>query len=105
MYDGLGTDPLSAVHARDPWTQPNGPVSIGEIDVVGYPWQTLASPLPSGVRLIGARRVGDYLVARFSLAAPQRLTRSRDRDPRRAALLGPGPAGAAVLVQHASTSG
>ncbi|MBV9803146.1 MAG: glycosyltransferase family 39 protein [Solirubrobacterales bacterium] len=106
MYDGLGTDPLSVYMSGIPWTQPTGAVGIGEIDVIGYPWQTLASPLPGGVRLIGTRRVGNnYLVARFSLRTPRALTRS-EIGTRGVELLGPGtPGGAAVLVQHASTSG
>ncbi len=76
VYDGLAIDPLKVYLRGVPWTEPGGPVRVGEVDVVGYRWQTMPRVLPSDVRLIGTRRVNGDLVARFSLAGTWRL-RSR----------------------------
>jgi len=109
-YDGgLATDPLMLYLPGVPWTKPSGfsqsssPVRIGELDVVGYTWQALADPLPSGVKLIATRRVNGYRVDRFSFSPARVLT-----PPVIAALapklLGPGPPGGAVLVQSPGSS-
>jgi mannosyltransferase len=100
VYDGFATDPLGVYLHGVPWTEPTGPVSVGEVDVVGYRWQTMPAVLPANVRLIGTRTVNGYLVARFSIAGGWRATREQIglRGDR---LLGPGPPGPAVLVQSA----
>ncbi len=103
-YDSFATDPLSVYLPGVPWTEPDGPVSVGEVDVIGYRWQTMPTALPADVRLIGTRRVDGYVVARFSLDRPWRLTRA-EIGARAPGLLGPGPAGAPVLVQRASLAG
>ena len=102
LYDGgLATDPLMLYLKGVPWTQPSGQVPVDEVDVVGYSWQTLGDGLGSRVRLIGSKRVNDYLVDRFSLASPWRLTPAQiaTRAPK---LLGPWPQSAAVLVQSSA---
>jgi mannosyltransferase len=103
-YDGdLATDPLMFYLRGVPWRQPAGPVRVGEIDVVGYPWQSLGDPLPRGTRLIASKRVNGYLVDRFSVA-PARTAVPSAIGPLAQKLLGPGPTGAAVLVQRAGAS-
>jgi mannosyltransferase len=104
VYDGLGTDPLALYLRGVPWKEPAGLVGVTEVDVVGYVWQTPANPLPPGVRLMATRRVGDSLVARFSLAGGWRLTRTAI-GARASTLLGPASSGPVVLVQRASTTG
>ncbi len=104
VYDTFGTDPLAFYLRGVPWTEPAGPVSVGEVDVVGYLWQTPADRLPANVRLIATRRVGNSLIARFALAREWRLTRAKIADDA-SGLLGPSPAGPTVLVQRASTTG
>jgi hypothetical protein len=103
-YDTFATDPLSVYLPGIPWTEPNGPVGVGEVDVVGYRWQTMPAALPSGVRLIATRRVDGNVVARFALDRPWQLTRA-EIGARASGLLGPGPAGAPVLVQRTSGAG
>jgi mannosyltransferase len=113
-YDGgLATDPLAIYLPGVPWNQiyePSAtsaqtaaPVSVGEVDVVGHAWQTEARPLPSGIHLIGGRRVNDFLVERFALEPARRLTPNQIADlaPQ---LLGPNSPGAAVLVQSHRSS-
>jgi uncharacterized membrane protein len=104
VYDSFGTDPLAFYLRGVPWTEPAGPVSVSEVDVVGYLWQTPADRLPGNVRLITTRRVGDSLVARFSLGRDWRFTRGAIAA-RGSGLLGPAPSGSTVLVQRASTTG
>jgi hypothetical protein len=101
LYDGgLATDPLAVYLHGVPWTEPAGPVSVGEVDVIGYPWQSMPAVLPANVRLIGTRTVNGYLVARFSIAGGWRLTRGQI-GLRGGQLLGPGSPSPAVLVQSA----
>jgi mannosyltransferase len=109
-YDGgLATDPLAIYlpgirwHGNSPAAQGTRPVTVGEIDVVGHTWQTLARSLPAGVRLIGGRVVNDFLVERFSIDPARRLTPAQIAAlaPE---LLGPGTSGPAVLVQHPGSS-
>jgi 4-amino-4-deoxy-L-arabinose transferase-like glycosyltransferase len=104
VYDGLGTDPLAFYLRGVPWKEPAGQVSVSEVDVVGYVWQAPAEPLPPDIKLIATRRVGDSLVARFSLARGWRLTRTGIAG-RASGLLGPGSSAPAVLVQPAGTTG
>ncbi len=48
----LATDPLATYLPRVPWNQPaTGSATVGEVDVIGYRWQTLGRPLPAGARL------------------------------------------------------
>jgi mannosyltransferase len=110
-YDGgLATDPLAIYlpgirwSGNSPTAPPNQPVNVGQIDVVGHTWQTLAHPLPKGVSLIGTRVVNDFLIGRFSLDPARPLT------PEQIAavapeLLAPGSQGAAVLVQSTRSPG
>jgi mannosyltransferase len=103
-YDGgLATDPLILYLHGVPWTQPTGPVSVHEVDVVGYPWQELGNPLPSGYNLIASKRVNGYLVDRFSVEQGLDLTPAAigALAPK---LLGPGPSPVAVLVQRPPSS-
>ncbi len=79
-------------------------MAVTEVDVVGYVWQAPANPLPPDVKLIATRRVGDSLVARFSLAGGRRLTRSAI-GARAVTLLGPASPGPAVLVQSPRPAG
>jgi mannosyltransferase len=104
VYDGLATDPLALYLRGVPWKEPAGRVGVTEVDVVGYVWQAPANPLPSDVKLIDTRRVGDSLVARFSLAREWRFAPNAI-GARASGLLGPGSPGPAVLVQRAGTTG
>jgi hypothetical protein len=104
VYDGLGIDPLALYLRGVAWKEPVGTVAVSEVDVVGYVWQAPENPLPADVRLIGTRRAGDSLVARFALASEWRLTPT-GIGARAAGLLGPASPGPAVLVQRASATG
>jgi mannosyltransferase len=105
VYDGgLATDPLAFYLHGVPWTEPAGPVRVGEVDVIGYPWESMPAVLPANVRLIGTRSVDGYLVARFSIAGGWRLTRDQI-GVRGGQLLGPGPTSPSVLVQAARAAG
>ena len=104
VYDGLATDPLMLYLHGVAWTSPPGPVGASEVDVVGYTWQAIPATLPPGVKLIGTRRGDGYLVARFAVPAAARLGTGQIAD-RASTLLGPAPAGAAVLVQSAPAAG
>jgi mannosyltransferase len=102
-YDGgLATDPLATYLPGVPWnaSPPARAITVGEVDVVGHTWQTLARPFPKGVVLIGTREVNDFLVGRFSLDPARRLTPGQIAALA-PALLAPGSQGPAVLVQRA----
>jgi mannosyltransferase len=100
-YDGsLATDPLATYLPRVPWTErSDGAVTVGELDVVGYRWQTIGRPLPAGTRLISSKTVDDFVVARFALERSRTLTRAQVAATA-GSLLGPPVVGAAVLVQN-----
>ncbi len=102
--DGFATDPLRIYLRGVPWSESASLVRVREVDVVGYPWQTMPAVLPANVRLIGTRRAAGYLVARFSLTGGWQLTPGQIAD-RAATLLAPGTPGAAVLVQSARAAG
>jgi mannosyltransferase len=104
VYDGLGTDPLAFYLRGVSWKAPAGAVSVTEVDVVGYVWQAAASPLPPDIKLIATRRVGDSMIARFSLAHGWRLTRTGIAS-RASGMFGPGASAPSVLVQRASATG
>jgi uncharacterized membrane protein len=83
-----------------PWDPPRAaPVTVSEIDVVGSTFQTLARPLPSGVKLIGKRDVDDMLVARFRVD-PAWYSTPSSIGARAGALLSPAPPAPAVVVQR-----
>ena len=103
VYNGLATDPLAVYLRGVPWTEPRGVVRVNEVDVVGYAWQTPGRPLPADVKLIGTKRIGDSLVARFAIAGGWRGTRAAI-GTRAPGLLGPAPAGPTVLVQSPGTT-
>ena len=97
------TDPLATYLPGVPWTEKGtSPVSVTEVDVVGYRWQTVPRRLPTGVRLTSSRTVNDYVVDRFSIDPAQRpawrLT-AMQIGGRAGSLLGPGLPDPAVLVQ------
>jgi mannosyltransferase len=102
-YDGqFALDPLAIYLPGVAWTQSStAPVTVGEIDVVGHAWQAVGHPLPDGVRLIGARRVNDFLVARFAVQPLQRLSRSQI-EGQAPLLLAPALGSGVVLLQRPS---
>jgi mannosyltransferase len=104
-YDGsLATDPLATYLPRVPWTEPSDrPVTVGEVDVVGYRWQTPGRPVPAGARLISSKTVDDFVVDRFSLDPSRTLTRSQVAAAA-GSLLGPPVVGPAVLVQNSPSA-
>ena len=104
VYDGLATDPLAVYLRGVPWTDPVGPVSVDEVDVVGYPWQTMAVRCRGGVKLIATKRVNDSLVARFSIADGWRFTAGQVAI-HGGRLLGPAPQGAACSCRARRTAG
>lgn len=77
----------------------SAPLRIGEVDVVGSVWQTVNRRLPSGVKLLGAKAVNQYLVARFEVTPAWRLAPA-EIAARAPGLVGPAPAGAELLVQR-----
>ncbi len=103
-YDGsLATDPLATYLPGVPWSEPESrAVTVGEVDVVGYPWQ-IRRRLPAGVSLIATKAVDDFVVDRFSIGAPRQLTRAQIRATA-GSLLGPPLVGAAVLIQRPSSA-
>jgi mannosyltransferase len=103
-YDDLATDPLKLYLRGVPWTTPTRPVAVREVDVVGYGVQRLADPLPAHVRVLATTRVDDFLVVRFSLEAPWRLTPD-EIGSRAEGLLADGPPGEVVLLQSARAAG
>jgi len=87
-------------HGQIPQTS-QAPVSIGELDIVGSVWQSTPRTLPRGTRVIASSAVDGYLVRRFALGGSWRAAPA-EIAARAARLLGPAPAGAAVLVQRAT---
>ncbi len=102
-YDGqFALDPLAVYLPGVAWTQTQtAPVSVGEIDVIGRAWQAVGNPLPSGVRLIDTKLVNDFLVARFAIQPPQRLSRTQI-EGQAPSLLGPVPSAGLVILQRPS---
>lgn len=102
-YDGqFALDPLAIYLPGVAWSQGgNGWLTVREIDVVGHAWQAVARPLPPGWRLLGTKSVGDFLVARFSVAPLQRMSRGQivAGAP---SLLGPAPSAGVLLWQRSS---
>ena len=106
-YDGtFATGPLAIYLHGISWSGPTqappvstAPVTVSEVDVVGNVWDTTPATLPAGVRLVGRRRVDNYLVERFALSPAWNLTPA-EIALHAGALLGPQPAGLpGVLIQ------
>ncbi len=72
-------------------------MSVGEVDVVASAWEHPTAG--AAARLVSARTVDGYLVARFALASPWNLAPGAI-GARAQSLLGPAPAAPAVLVQQ-----
>jgi hypothetical protein len=90
--------PLS-LYLHGSWQPSGGPVSIDELDVVGWTWQQATTRALPGVRLIGTRAVDQFLVARFALSSSPSLTPA-EINARAASLLTPAQAGGEVLMQR-----
>jgi 4-amino-4-deoxy-L-arabinose transferase-like glycosyltransferase len=110
-YDGtFATAPLAVTMPGVAWTGPDqvpqvsqAPVTVTEVDVVGDVGQSVNRRLPAGVRLLGARRVDNYLVYRFALRRPWHAVTPRQiGDSVLASLVGPALAPPAVLIQSAA---
>ena len=102
-YDGgFAAQPLAVYMPGIPWvSQPSEVVSASEVDVVGSTWQSTPSRLAPGIRLLSRSAVNGFLVERFLIRPGWRLSLA-DFGRRAGALLGPGPASPAVLVQRPS---
>ena len=102
-YDGGFAAVPIALYLGGQGLSPGDPrrVTVDEIDVVGGRWQTTPQRPPGGARLVGTAVDGPYLVRRFALPAPVRLTAAQIAD-RAGGLLTPAVAGTAVLVQPQS---
>ncbi len=99
---GFASQPLAVYLDGIPWALSTAaPITVGEVDVVGSVWQTLARPLPTGTKLIGTKIVDDFLVDRFSVDPAWRLTPAAI-GLRTGALLGPAPPAPSVLFQRPS---
>jgi len=106
-YDGgFAAQPLWVFMRGTAWQQPLSDVAtVGEVDVVGNSWQAPASRLPAGTRLISARTVDGFLVARFAVApAWQRSLAAIGASAGSLLAPAPVPAHPAVLLQRASAS-
>jgi hypothetical protein len=98
----LGTDSLKLYLKDVPWTQPQGVVTVGEVDVVGSTWQARPASLPPGIRMVGRRVVDGFLVDRFAVDPAWRLAPSAIAL-RGLPLLTPAPPDAAVLLQRVAS--
>jgi hypothetical protein len=105
-YQGeVASQPLALYLRGLPWDPPSAaPVKVGEVDVIGNTWQTLARPLPSGVQLIAKKRVDNMLVDRFAVH-PAWYLPPPEIGQRARALLGPAPAQPTVVVQRNDGAG
>ena len=105
-YDGtFATGPLAIYLHGIPWSGATqappvstAPVTVSEVDVVGNVFDTTPAALPAGARLVGRRRVDNYLVVRFALSPAWHLTPA-EIAVRAGLLLGPQPAGPGILIQ------
>jgi hypothetical protein len=97
---GVVAQPLALYLRGLPWNPPSdAPVKVGEVDVIGSTWQTLARPLPAGIQLIGKKVVDRNFVARFAVNPTWYLS-PRAIGDRVRGLLGPAPPAPAVVVQR-----
>jgi mannosyltransferase len=101
--------PLSIYLPRVAWAGPgqklnDSPalVTVSELDILGTTYQTLANPLPGGVKQIASRSVDGYDVYRFRLAHPVPLTRAQLGD-QALTLLSPAPRPVVMIQPPAST--
>jgi hypothetical protein len=95
----VGAQPMTLYLAGTKWEPPpEVPVTVGEVDVVGNAFQTAASPLPAGTRLLGSKTVHGILVDRFLVTPAWQLTPGAIAA-RAAALVGPAPPSSAVVIQ------
>jgi mannosyltransferase len=103
-YDaGFASQPLTVYLPGIPWQQLGGPpVTVGEVDIVGSPFQTTPTRLPGGVTRMGRTTVGAFLVERFAVRPAWHLT-PQAIGARAGQLLGPAPTGPAVLIQRHGT--
>jgi mannosyltransferase len=99
-YEGeVAAQPMTLYLPGTSWAPPpETPVSIGEVDVVANSFETEANRLPAGARLLVSKTVNGILVDRFALSPAWRLTPAQIAA-RADALVGPAPAGAAVVIQ------
>ncbi len=92
--------PLSLYMPGVPWNPPSDlPVRVGEVDVIGSTWQTLARPLAGGTRLIAKKSVDGNLVERFAVDPSWYLSPAAIGDRARE-LLSPAAPAAYVVVQR-----
>jgi len=105
-YDGpFAVTPLSIYLPGVSLNQPSDAgVTVSELDVVGNTWQTAATRMPAGMRLIGTRVVNQFLIARFSITPARRLTPAAINSEA-ASLVSPASAGAATIVQEPHLAG
>jgi mannosyltransferase len=103
-YDGgFASQPLTVYMPGIPWEQSSQDVvSVSEVDVIGSPWQIPTNPLPAGTTLLSSKSVDGFLVDRFAVGPAWRLSPAAI-GARAGSLLGPAPAGPAVLIQRRST--
>jgi hypothetical protein len=99
-YQGeVAAQPMTLYLPGTTWAPPpESPVTVGEVDVVGSAFQTLASPLPAGTQLVGTKTVHGILVDRFALRPAWHLAPGAIAA-RAATLLGPPSPSPAVVVQ------
>jgi mannosyltransferase len=99
-FDGeVAAQPMTLYLPRTQWAAPpETPATVGEVDVVGSSFQTAASPLPAGTRLIASSTVHGILVDRFDVSPAWHLTPAAIAA-RAGSLVGPAPASAAVVIQ------
>ncbi len=95
----LATDPLALYLPRVPWSQPHGPVSVSEVDVVAGTYETPAARLPAGARLIGRGSVHGLTVARFAVSPAWQGT-PEQIAARAGTLLSAPSAAPAVLIEQ-----
>lgn len=74
----LASDPLATYLPRVPWTEASDRVvTVGEVDDVGYRWQTPGQPLHVGVRWISTKTVDEFVVGAAVLVQNSPSARSR----------------------------
>jgi hypothetical protein len=105
-YDGIfATAPLSLYLPRVPWSGPDPApapslAAVSEVDVVGSQGDQV-DRAPRGLRLLGIRTVDGYVVVRYALAQPWRLS-PQQIGVRASRLVTPAPPAPGVLIQPTS---
>lgn len=109
----FATAPLAVYLPHVGWTGPGQdpqpmsgapPATVGELDVVGNTFQSVARPLPRGVRLISSHDVGGYRVLRFALA-PHRTATHQGFAALAGRLLQWPPGSGATLIEDGDVAG